>query len=204
MPDCDYCGSAFDEEEAYLRHLREEHAADLGPIEQRRVESLDDGDGGVPRTAVYASAVVGVLIAGVLGYVLLGGLGSGNADVDASITPNDVWSVHYHGTMNVTIDGRTLDFSRDTYQLRTDAFHYEQNDGSQWHVHAKNVSLEFALKSLDVDPTADSITFEGTTYRDDDPGTNVSITVNGEPVDPRTYVLQPDDRVTVVVTTNGS
>ncbi len=200
MDECDHCGASFDEEDAYLRHLRDEHPDELTRIERRRVDDLDDGDGGIPTMAVVGAGVVGVLIAGALAYVLLAG-GSGPS-ADAEITPHDLRSVHYHGTMNVTIDGQTLDFSQDQYQLQDDYFHYEGGDGSRWHVHGQDVSLEYGLATLGIEVTEDSVTFDGTTYEDGDDGTNVTITVNGESVDPAQYVLQRGDQVRVIVTTS--
>jgi len=199
MDECDHCGASFDEEDAYLRHLRDEHADDLSRIEQRRLDDLDDGDGGIPTVAVVGIAVVGVLIAGALAYVLLAG--GGGPSADAEITPHDLRSVHYHGTMNVTVDGQTLDFSREQYQLQDDFFHYEGGDGSRWHVHGQDVTLEYGLATLGIETNGSAVTFDGTTYHDGDAGTNVTVTVNGESVEPEQYVLQEGDRVRVIVTT---
>ena len=200
MAECDHCGRSFDDEEAYLRHLRDEHAGALSRIEQRRVEDLEDDSDGVPTAAVYGATIVGILIAGAVAYVFF--IGGGSADGDVKVEPHSSGGVHYHGTMNVTIDGQTLDFSRDRYQMQDrQYFHYEGGDGSQWHVHGEDVTLEYALHTLDIQVTADSVTFEGTTYSDDDEGTTVTFEVNGDSVNPRDYVLQDGDEVRVIVTT---
>ncbi|WP_135821445.1 YbdD/YjiX family protein [Halostella litorea] len=198
MDECDHCGASFEEEDAYLRHLRDEHPDDLTRIERRRVDELDGGDGGIPTLAVVGVAAVGVLVAAALAYVLLAG---GGPSADAQITPHSQGSVHYHGTMNVTIDGQTLDFSRDQYQLQDDFFHYERGNGDRWHVHGEDVTLEYGLATLGIEVTGSSVTFDGTTYEDGDEGTNVTVTVNGESVDPKQYVLEQGDQVRVIVTT---
>lgn len=200
MTDCDHCGRSFEDEEAYLRHLRDEHAGELSRIERRRVDDLNDDSDGVPTAAVYGAAIVGVLLAGAVAYVFF--IGGGGAEGDVKVEPHSSGSVHYHGTMNVTIDGQTLDFSRDRYQMQDrQFFHYEAGDGSQWHVHGQDVTLEYALQTLGIQVTENSVTFEGTTYSDDDEGTAVTFEVNGESVNPRDYVLQEGDEVRVVVTT---
>jgi len=199
MTDCDHCRRSFEDEGAYLRHLRDEHAGELSRIEQRRVDDLNDDSDGVPTAAVYGATVVGILLAGAVAYVFF--IGGGSANGDVKVEPHSSGSVHYHGTMNVTIDGQTLDFSEDRYQMQDrQYFHYEAGDGSQWHVHGQDVTLEYALHTLDIQVTENSVTFEGTTYSDDD-GTTVTIEVNGESVNPRDYVLQRGDSVRVVVTT---
>lgn len=200
MAECDHCGRSFDDEEAYLRHLRDEHAGDLSRIEQRRVDDLEADSEGVSTAAIYGATIVGILLAGAVAYVFF--IGGGSADGDVKVEPHSSGSVHYHGTMNVTIEGQTLDFSRDRYQMQDrQYFHYEAGDGSQWHVHGQDVTLEYALHTLDIQVTANSVRFEGTTYSDDDEGTTVAFEVNGEPVNPRDYVLQEGDEVRVVVTT---
>ncbi len=202
MTECDHCGASFDGEEEYLRHLRDEHAGELSRIEQRRVKGLtesEDSDG-IPTVAVYGVTLVGILIAGALAYVLLAGGGSAAEDVKTE--PHSSGSVHEHGTMNVTIDGRTLDFSKDRFQMQDrNFFHYEAGSGERWHVHGQRVTLEYGLSTLGIQVTKNSVTFEGTTYNDDDEGTSVTFEVNGESVNPRDYVLQEGDHVRVIVTT---
>ena len=73
---------------------------------------------------------------------------------------------------------------------RAYAFDFEGGDGQVWHGHAQRVTLEWAMSSLGIEVTTNAVTFEGTTYRDSDPQYAVSVTVNGEPVDPGAYVLQ--------------
>jgi hypothetical protein len=88
MPECDYCGETFDGERAYLGHLRDDHAEDLGPIDRRRVRSLDgDDDGGTlrPVAAVVGAVAVGAVFVWVAaggGGLLGGGAGGGGGTGD--------------------------------------------------------------------------------------------------------------------------
>jgi sulfur carrier protein ThiS len=203
--ECSHCGASFDDEETYLRHLLDEHADDLGPIEQRRVATLGSDDEG-PDAVVYAAAIGALVLVGLLAYVLFP-LGDGAAGTGASDggsdggEPHDLWSVHYHGTITVTIGGQELDFSRREFQMQADPFHFENRDGEQWHVHAKGVTLSYAMETLGINVTANTVTYDGTTYGDDSSET-VVVEVNGEPVGPDEYVLQEGDHVRIVA--NGS
>jgi hypothetical protein len=200
MPACDYCDASFDDEDAYLAHLAEAHEGDLGPIDRRRVAAAgSDDDGGLSRRA----KVVGALLVGGAAFALVflaaQSLGGGTADVDAAQQPTDLWGVHYHGTIEVSVNGDSVDFSRDRYQLQADAFHFESGQGTRWHVHARGVTLEWAMASLGFDVNATAVTVGGETYRDAAPNTSVTVTVDGESVTPRTYVLQQGDEVRIVV-----
>lgn len=192
MPDCGYCDASFVDEAAYLEHLETAHEGELGPIDRRRVGTEDTG--GLP-TGPIALGLVLLAAAAVVGYVVFlpGGGGSGAGG------PHDLGAVHYHGTMTVAIDGDRVDFSRTEYQLQADPFHFEAGDGERWHVHARNVTLSWAMDSLGIGVTAETVTVDGTTYDDADPGTDVTVAVDGEPVQPASYVLQEGDTVRIVV-----
>jgi len=197
MPDCSYCADSFDDEEAYLRHLDTEHADELGPIDRRRIDADADADDADSSVGIVVIALVVVLAAGgVAGVVLLssGGSSAGSAQGE----PSDLGSVHYHGTIAVVIDGQRVDFSQNQYQLRADAFHFEGGDGTRWHVHARGVTLAYAMETLDIAVTDSSVTYRGTTYRNSASNTTVTVTVNGNPVTPSEYVLQNGDRVRIV------
>ena len=219
MGRCDHCDETFETETAEIRHLREEHGDELGSIDRRRVASLDSGDATNP--VVYAAGVGGLaLVALVVYLVFFGGAGgagdaglgaedaggtSGTAGANAaSITPHDNGAVHYHGDITVTIDGRTLDFSERRYQLRNDHFHFENGVGDRWHGHSRDVTLAYAMRTVGVDVTRNAVTFDGTTYRDSEGGTTVTVQVNGNAVDPSSYVLQEGDTIRIVARTNGS
>ncbi|MFC7134726.1 MULTISPECIES: hypothetical protein [Salinibaculum] len=219
MPDCDYCGDHFADEEAYLDHLADAHEGELGAIDRRRVDDrVGSGEAdGVPTGPLVLGGVLLFAVA-VVAYVLLGtGGGSGGAAVNGiavAQTPGAVTgSAHGHGFANVTIAGERVDFSRPEYQRPREfaAFHFEGGDGRVWHKHADGVTLEYAMATLDIGVTADSVTFQGTTYSDSDPGTNVSVTVDGESVDPASYELSgasdenpsAGDRIRIVVQTEA-
>ena len=197
MSECRYCGRSFEDEEAYLEHLREQHAADLGPIDRRRAFGEEEGSG-IDPGPVAILGVVGIAAA-IVAYVVF--FSGGGASADGMVTPHSVGSVHYHGTMEMAVAGDRVDFSRDAYQLQADPFHFEAGDGTRWHVHARSVTLEYAMSTLGIGVSGDSVTFQGTTYRDDDPDTTVVVEVNGESVDPREYVLADGDAIRIVVST---
>lgn len=210
MHDCPHCPESFEEEAGFLTHLRDDHPGDFGAVDRRRLEQLRGGDGGgVSTTAVLLSGLALAVVAIVV-FVTFGlGGSSGDASVAAAQTPTNVGSTHYHGTMEMVVLGDRVDFSQEQYQLQANAFHFEGGEGQVWHGHAQHVTLEWAMSSLGIEVTANSVTFEGTTYRDSDSQYAVSVTVNGEPVDPETYVLRgvsdvqnadtQGDRVRIVV-----
>lgn len=186
MPECSYCDETV-EEEALLAHLRDEHGSELGSIDRRRVAELEGDNDGLPTGPLLIGGVVLVAIAVVI-YVTVFVGGSGGAE--GSQEPGPLGSAHEHGTMDVVIRGDEIDFGQSQYQLQADRFHFEAGDGEVWHAHAEDVTLAWAMNTLDIDVTADSVTVGGTTYRDDDPEYAVTIAVNGESVDPSTYVLE--------------
>lgn len=193
MPECDYCDRSFTDEAGYHDHLRNEHASELGPIDQRRVDT-GEAPGGVP-TGPIALGLVLLVAAGVVGYIVFFAGSGGSSDGG----PTDLGTVHYHGTMEVVIDGERIDFSQSKYQLQADAFHFEANEGERWHVHAQGVTLAWAMESLGIPVTAETVSFEGRTYDDGDPDITVLITVNDEPVTPSSHVLQQGDTVRIIV-----
>lgn len=184
MPDCEYCGESFDGEDAYLDHLADEHAGDLGPIDRRKVEERGGGAASllanIPTGPLALVLVIGVVVALIV-YVtfFLGG----------SSARGPAGSAHGHGTMNVTVLGDTVDFSQQQYQVQNPKFHFERGNGRIWHVHATGVTLKWAMSTLGIGVTGDSVTYQGTTYRDGSSKYVVEVTVDGKPVDPAKYVL---------------
>ncbi|MFB6218513.1 MAG: DUF3105 domain-containing protein [Halobacteriaceae archaeon] len=86
MPDCDYCGRSFDDEEAHLDHLAEVHADELGPIDRRRLEDRDGEERDWTRPALVAA---GVLALGGIYLVLFSGLLSGGGGgIESQPLPN--------------------------------------------------------------------------------------------------------------------
>lgn len=191
MENCDYCGESFEGEKAYVKHLRTEHLDELGPIDRRRVGADDEGGSVLPTGPLALALVIGATVA-VVGYVMFVAGGSGG-----SVGP--AGSAHYHGPIEMVVLGEQVDFSRSEYQLQDDRFHFEAGDGSTWHAHATGVTLDYAMESLGFDVTRTSVTYQGTTYEDSDDQYNVTVTVNGNRVNPEQYILQEGDRIRIVV-----
>jgi hypothetical protein len=85
MPECDYCGESFDDEDAYLDHLGSAHEGELGRIDRRRVadhQSGSDGEGG----SLGPTILVGLLLlAGVLVVYVTFFMGGGGGGGDGGI-----------------------------------------------------------------------------------------------------------------------
>jgi hypothetical protein len=219
MPECSYCGDSFESQQAHLEHLGAEHEGELGTIDQRRVSEELDGseEEGLPTGPVVLGVVLAVSVA-LVGYVIFvhgsgGGQGTVNG-IEVAQSPGAVaQSEHGHGYINVSVDGEEIDFSQQQYQRpgQYQAFHFEGGDGEVWHKHASSVTLEYAMATLGIEVTETTVSIDGTTYDDADPGTTVNVTVDGEPVDPATYELQgasestpaSGDYVRITVTTDG-
>ncbi|MFB6130421.1 MAG: hypothetical protein ABEJ28_06340 [Salinigranum sp.] len=102
---------------------------------------------------------------------------------------------HAHGTMRIAIDGERLNLAKDRYQSQDRYFHFENGNETVWHAHSTDVTLTYALGTLGMNVTGDSVTYNDTTYRDGQ-NANVTIRVNGHAVDdPSDYVLEPGDHV---------
>jgi hypothetical protein len=221
MVDCDYCDASFEGEDAYLDHLADAHSGELGSIDKRRVEENSGGGIGssIPLGPAILVGVIGFSLAIVVYVVVFMGGGGGTTGESGAVNGFEVSQmptgqpysgVHEHGTMTVTIDGQQVDFSQQRYQVAADPFHFEGGNGRVWHTHASGVTLEYALATLNIGLSENSVTYQGTTYRDGE-NANVTIQVNGEPVDPETYVLQGTeadsgeggDQVRIVVNTTS-
>lgn len=201
MPNCRYCDDSFDTEDDYLTHLEEVHGDELGPIDRRRIAAGrgDQGGLGIATGPLVIGAVI-VVVAALIGYVVFFADG-GSDGSSGEITPHSIGTVHAHGTMEVVIKGTPIDFGQAEYQYHqtgVDAFHYEGGDGTTWHLHAQGVTLQWALASLGIEVTTDTVTIDDTTYRDGENAT-VTIEVNGQAVDPSEYLLSDGDQVRVVV-----
>jgi len=108
---------------------------------------------------------------------------------------------HQHGSIEVVVDGEPLNLSRERFQEQNRYFHLEGGDGDTWHAHTYNATYGWALGTLGVDVTADSVTYDNTTYTDGD-GATVKVLVNGHAVDPESYRLKDGDAIRVVASEN--
>ncbi|WP_192498528.1 MoaD/ThiS family protein [Halorussus halophilus] len=109
---------------------------------------------------------------------------------------------HIHGSIDFTVNGKTLDFSKDKYQTAGHSryFHFEGGHADPWHAHSYSVTLQYAMATLQGLSVAEGeVTYNGTTYSDSDADTNVQVMVNGEEVDPSEYFLKDGDEVEIVV-----
>lgn len=183
MPDCDYCGESFGSEKAYHKHLKAEHEGELGPIDRRRV-GLEGSEGSSLSDAAgpIALGVIILFAAGIIGYLVF--LPGGTPQ------PHNLGAVHGHGTINVTVLGQSPNFASEQYQYQDNYFHFEGGSGRFWHVHGEGVTLAYAMETLGIGVTDNSVTFNGTTYEDSAPQYDVEVTVGGEDVDPSQYVLR--------------
>lgn len=121
-----------------------------------------------------------------------------NASVPGTYIYND--QQHIHGDMTVTVEGDAVDFSQSRYQSNDRYFHFEGGVGEYWHSHSANLTLAYALDSLQgVEYTEDSLMVDGTTYEENNSGTTVTYEVNGESVTPADYHLKDGDDVTITV-----
>lgn len=202
MPECRYCSESFDDDEAYLDHLAAEHYDELGRIDRRRVDQRESD--GLPTLPLVAGAVI-ILIIGAAGVVAFGGGGQGGDSGDAQLpSPHHVGSVHYHGTINMTIDGERVDFTENRFKRPREnpAFHFEGANDPRWHVHAQDVTVAYALATLDIKVIPTEIVYDEVVYREQDPGIRIIIEVNGESVDPRQHVLADGDHIHIAVYMN--
>ncbi|MFC5970961.1 hypothetical protein ACFPYI_06405 [Halomarina salina] len=215
--DCPYCGDSVPDD-AYVSHLRRGHDEDdLTAIDRRRVRAARNRPNR-GRLVLYAG-LGGVLLLFVLGYGLVA-VSSGPGPSSAAVTPDPTNGTHEHGRITVQYDDQTVDLSDPRYLEADECFHfhedesdggsddeastYEESDhergaGSDhhgdtpasavWHAHCENVTLEYALETLGMTVTSDSATIDGREYAEAD-GDEVTVTVDGDPVDPREYELQ--------------
>lgn len=74
MAECDYCGTAVDDD-GYAEHLAADHDADeLSPIDRRKAENAgSDGGDGLSRRTLLGGGAVAVGLGGVAGVALLQG-----------------------------------------------------------------------------------------------------------------------------------
>lgn len=186
MPiDCPYCGEPVPEDE-YEAHLRGAHYEELSAIDRRRVGVPPSG----PKRRNLALYVAGgaVLVVFAMGYVTVF-FASGGAS-SAAVQPDEPDGFHEHGTMEISYDDTVVAFDDPALVGRDECFHFHAyDDGEIWHAHCENVTIEYALETLGMEVT------EGTFVVDDESfseanGDTVSVTVDGEAVDPQEYVLE--------------
>lgn len=201
MNDCNYCDESFTSEDDYVSHLAGNHDGELSRVDKRRVEQLDTSPtpDSIDFRSVATGGVIVVAILITIGLVVFNPTQGPAQSGDAEVTPTSLGASHIHGPISVEIQDEQLDFSEPVFQLQDDFFHFEGGNGDRWHIHGNRVTLEYALQSLDIDVTADSVTYDGTTYNDSSAEYNVTVTVNGDTITPSEYILTDGDAIQVTV-----
>jgi len=119
MPECDYCGESFADEDAYLEHLAAEHEGELGRIDRRRVADHDASDeGGIslgPLVLVGLLVLAGGLVVWVTFFMGGGGNGGPSGDGPREIPDDpllaDAESFPSEGATHVST-GSDIDYER--------------------------------------------------------------------------------------------
>jgi hypothetical protein len=108
---------------------------------------------------------------------------------------------HPHGQLSMQVEGESVDFTQERHTMASESFHFHGDEGAaRWHAHSLNVTLGAALSTFPgITVSEDAITYNGTTYQADGSSSSHTVTVNGEPVNPNTYVLKDGDRVDVTL-----
>jgi hypothetical protein len=112
VPDCDYCGERFDDEDAYLDHLAAAHDGELKRIDQRRLEDHDADDGGLSRGPTLIAALVLLPLLAVGAFLLFSGGGGGgppgNVTTGGNVTAEGNTIVSFAGTAPDGVETRRL------------------------------------------------------------------------------------------------
>lgn len=189
MPECDYCGASFGDEDAYLTHLGDEHGDELGRIDRRRVEQHQSDDSSID-IETGPVVLIGVILLAVAFVTYL----TVFSDQGQQAGPT-----HVHGTITMTIDGQRVPAAQ---QQGTPTFHFHGNS-QQWHVEVADVSLRQAMNTVGVEISEERVTYDGMTYREADPNTTITYEVNGQQVVPGDYVLNDGDEIRILVSSNA-
>lgn len=197
MNPCSYCEQTFDTQDKLDTHLCQEHRGDLTRLDKRRLKEagkLEQDGREITETQILIGLIF-VLFAGVFAFGFFVILTPENPD--GTTQPTGHGTVHYHGPITATVDGEQIDFSKRKYQLQSDGFHFENNNGDKWHIHAQDVTLKYALGTVgfNVSENGDRVRFNGKTYEES--SETVEILVNGEEVNPSEYILQKNDKITI-------
>ena len=120
------------------------------------------------------------------------------------------FAAHDHGTLDIVVDGQTLDLVQPRYHDLHPQFHVHEGSGNLWHHHPsaltsildfEPMTLEEAFDAMQMEATVDTFTLHGTTFDDADPDTSVTITVDGDPVDPAEVTITDGMDIVVAIET---
>lgn len=116
------------------------------------------------------------------------------------------FAAHDHGTLDIVIDGETVDLDQPRFRDLHPEFHVHGGHGNLWHHHPESLghvfrfeplTLRQALAAIGIESTATSFAFDGAVPE----AATFTVTVNGAPVDPDSHVIADGDDITVVVVT---
>lgn len=132
----------------------------------------------------------------------------GETETNAAQEPYDNGDVHKHGQLYLELDGESIALGAQEENWKKNGadehFYFSEGDDTTWHLRSRGVTLEYALNAIPaLEATADSLTYDGTTYEDGD-GTSVSFRVNDESVAFEQYTLEHGDEIRITVETGGS
>ncbi len=139
-------------------------------------------------------AIFGVIIAVIAGgsYFAISGALSG-----PSIGPLN--STHDHADFIVYINGESIDFSLEQFQVRSAYVHLEGGDGEVIHMHAINLNLGFLFQTLGMRLTSTSISIQAGQVYENGAGRELKVYVNDVRIDnPANYIVQPLDKILIV------
>lgn len=127
------------------------------------------------------------------------GTGAGTATGTTAGEPYANGDVHFHGFMQLVVNGEWYTFGDDPTYWRENVddphFFFHDDDSTRtYHVRSRGVTLAYAADAMpEFDLTANSVTYRGRTYANEDAGTTVTVLADGEPVDPSSFVFQPPE-----------
>jgi len=104
------------------------------------------------------------------------------------------------GKATLVVEGTELDLQ--SLDEDGDGFGIAADDEHTWVTQQSNLTLADSLSRFDVEANAQTLAFDGETYREDTEGTDIVYRVDGEPVDPESYEVSNGDQIWVLVTTD--
>ena len=173
------------------------------------------------KKAVLAAIMAGVFVAAIVivGAVLLAPKEPGSTDrpitlpanqTTTSVTNSSIIAIdeskygaynseHVHAAFMMVVEGKQIDFSDSKYQLKSRFIHFENNDGTTLHRHAKGVPFGDFLKSVGMDIVGRCLLLgDGSKHCDQD-GSRLRFFLNRTEISSIVdYVIQDKDRLLII------
>ena len=117
---------------------------------------------------------------------------------------------HLHGTLDIVVDGETVDLDQPRFHDLHPRFHVHEGHGNLWHHHPASPlgfagfepkTLREALAAMGAELSDDVFAFDGATYDRTAEDTTVTVEVDGDEVDPDDHQIADGDDITVTVET---